>query len=63
MSKKQQPKFQVQIKATVYFFAEITANTFEEALAEARNLGYQGLWDLPGDLIDTEFEIEGIDKA
>jgi len=62
MSKKKQ-KYNVQVKAKLYYFAEITADSFEDALAKARELGHDGLWKTPGDVIDTEYEIEGVNKA
>ena len=62
MSKKQQ-KYSVQVKAKLYYFAEIAADSFEYALAKAREMGHDGLWKAPGDVIDTEYEIEGVNKA
>lgn len=62
MSVKQK-KFSVQVKAKLFYFADITADSFEDALAKARELGHDGLWKAPGDIIDTEYEIEGVSKA
>jgi len=63
MVKKKQPSFEIQVKADVYFSAKIEANSFEEALQVARQLGYQGLWDAPGDIIDTEYKVTGVFEA
>jgi len=62
MSKKQQ-KYNIQVKAKLFYSAEIAADSFEDALARARELGHDGLWKAPGDIIDTEFEIEGVSKT
>lgn len=61
MSAKQK-KFNVQVKATIFYYAEIVAESFEDSLKTARELGHDGLWKTPGDVIDTEYEIEGVSK-
>jgi hypothetical protein len=65
MSKKiEKPKFQVQVKAQVYFYAEVPGNTLEEALTAVLAMkNFNALWEAPGDIIDTEIEIEGVNKA
>jgi len=64
--KENKPKFQVQVKANVYFYAEMEgATSLEEALTKAREMknSFNRLWEAPGDIIDTEIEIEGVSKA
>lgn len=63
MAKPKQPTFQIQVKATLFYYAKVQANSLEEALAEARRLGHDGLWEVPGDIIDKEYEIEGVSKG
>jgi len=60
MSKKKQPVFEIHVKADVFFSAKIEADSFEEALQKARQLKYYGLWEAPGDIIDTEHKITGV---
>jgi hypothetical protein len=61
--KVKQKKFNLQVTANLCYYAEITADSFEDALAKARQMGHDGLWKAPGDIIDTEYEIEGVSKA
>lgn len=63
MTKKHSPKFTIHVKANVCYSAEIEADSFEEALAKARELKHDGLWEAPGDIIDTEYKIEGVFKS
>jgi hypothetical protein len=56
-------KFNIQVKANLCYFAEITADSFEDALTKARQMGHDDLWKAPGDIIDIEYEVEGISKA
>lgn len=62
MSAKQK-KFTINVKANLYYYADIVADSFEDALTKARQMGHDGLWKAPGDIIDTEYEIEGVFRA
>ena len=58
--KKKQPQFEIHVKADVFFSAMINADNLEDAIQKAKELGYSGLWDATGDIIDTEHKITGV---
>jgi hypothetical protein len=53
-------KFTVMYKIDGAYTAEIAADTLEEALAKARELGANGLQGHPGDVLDEELTITGV---
>lgn len=63
MSKPKKPKFVVNVQRKHWFTAEITADSLEEALETARKMDIDVLLDAPGETIDSEFRITGVDEA
>lgn len=58
--KTKNKKYTLHVKRDVLFEAEIKAESIEQALEKARVKGSDGLWSVPGEIIDDEYRITAV---
>lgn len=63
MKNKKAKTFNVWVRRVHTFTAIIEADSLEEALASANAMSESELLDVPGDTIDSEYEITGVLKS
>lgn len=59
-NKQTKPKMMAQVKLTIDMMVDVSGNTFEEAIINARLLKYSEFTPIGPDINDAEIQVKGI---